>query len=40
MCFHCSNKSRAELKLATTPRGHPQLHIQLQRFTVSADKVR
>ncbi|XP_044070790.1 uncharacterized protein LOC122884657 isoform X3 [Siniperca chuatsi] len=31
-------KPRAEPKLATAPRGHPQLHIQLQKFTVSADK--
>ncbi|XP_038593334.1 uncharacterized protein LOC119917207 isoform X3 [Micropterus salmoides] len=31
-------KARAEPKLATTQRGHPQLHIQLQKFTVSADK--
>uniref|UniRef100_A0A3Q3MIK4 Uncharacterized LOC113131773 n=1 Tax=Mastacembelus armatus TaxID=205130 RepID=A0A3Q3MIK4_9TELE len=29
---------RAEPRLATAPRGHPQLHMQLQRFTVSADK--
>ncbi|XP_054874518.1 spectrin beta chain, non-erythrocytic 1 isoform X7 [Amphiprion ocellaris] len=33
-----SRKPRAEPKLAATPRGHPQLHIQLQKFTVSADK--
>ncbi|XP_042358037.1 uncharacterized protein LOC121954542 isoform X2 [Plectropomus leopardus] len=33
-----SRKPRAEPKLATTPRGHPQLHTQLQKFTVSADK--
>ncbi|XP_044070794.1 spectrin beta chain, non-erythrocytic 1 isoform X6 [Siniperca chuatsi] len=33
-----SRKPRAEPKLATAPRGHPQLHIQLQKFTVSADK--
>ncbi|XP_034040277.1 uncharacterized protein LOC117522969 [Thalassophryne amazonica] len=25
-------------KLAAAPRGHPQLHVQLQKFTVSADK--
>ncbi|XP_076599688.1 uncharacterized protein mymx isoform X3 [Chaetodon auriga] len=31
-------KPRTEPKLATAPRGHPQLHIQLQKFTVSADK--
>ncbi|XP_039995004.1 uncharacterized protein LOC120796340 isoform X3 [Xiphias gladius] len=31
-------KPRAEPKLATTPQGHPQLPIQLQKFTVSADK--
>ncbi|XP_056148339.1 spectrin beta chain, non-erythrocytic 2 [Lampris incognitus] len=31
-------KRRAEPKLATALQGHPQLHIQLQRFTVSADK--
>ncbi|XP_029306060.1 uncharacterized protein mymx [Cottoperca gobio] len=31
-------KPRAEPKLATAPRGHPQLHMQLQKFTVSADK--
>ncbi|XP_051271545.1 spectrin beta chain, non-erythrocytic 1 isoform X6 [Dicentrarchus labrax] len=33
-----SRKPRAEPKLATAPRGHPQLHTQLQKFTVSADK--
>ncbi|XP_041803637.1 uncharacterized protein LOC121613964 isoform X2 [Chelmon rostratus] len=33
-----SRKPRTEPKLATAPRGHPQLHIQLQKFTVSADK--
>ncbi|XP_041865987.1 uncharacterized protein LOC121655431 isoform X2 [Melanotaenia boesemani] len=33
-----SRKPRAEPKLATATRGHPQLHIQLQKFTVSADK--
>ncbi|KAM3606718.1 uncharacterized protein V6R79_021938 [Siganus canaliculatus] len=33
-----SRKARAEPKLATAPRGHPQLHVQLQKFTVSADK--
>ncbi|XP_037637681.1 uncharacterized protein LOC119495375 isoform X3 [Sebastes umbrosus] len=31
-------KPRAEPKLATAPRGHPQIHMQLQKFTVSADK--
>ncbi|XP_072247391.1 uncharacterized protein [Leuresthes tenuis] len=31
-------KPRAELSLSTTARGHPQLHVQLQKFTVSADK--
>ncbi|XP_028279297.1 uncharacterized protein mymx isoform X3 [Parambassis ranga] len=31
-------KPRTEPKLATAPQAHPQLHIQLQRFTVSADK--
>uniref|UniRef100_A0A671VLS9 Uncharacterized LOC115596860 n=1 Tax=Sparus aurata TaxID=8175 RepID=A0A671VLS9_SPAAU len=34
-------KPRAEPKLAAaaaTPQGHPQLHVQLQKFTVSADK--
>ncbi|KAM8738079.1 uncharacterized protein mymx isoform 4-T4 [Acanthopagrus schlegelii] len=35
-------KPRAEPKLAaaaaTAPRGHPQIHVQLQKFTVSADK--
>lgn len=33
-----SRKPRPEPKLATAPRGHPQLHVQLQKFTVSADK--
>lgn len=33
-----SRKPRAEVKLATTQQGHPPLHIQLQKFTVSADK--
>ncbi|XP_068581389.1 uncharacterized protein [Cebidichthys violaceus] len=33
-----SRKPRAEPKLAAAPRGHPQLHTQLQKFTVSADK--
>ncbi|XP_029926849.1 uncharacterized protein mymx isoform X2 [Myripristis murdjan] len=33
-----SRKQRAEPKLATASRGHPQLHVQLQKFTVSADK--
>ncbi|KAK2824072.1 hypothetical protein Q5P01_021247 [Channa striata] len=33
-----SKKPRTESKLATAPRGHPQLHVQLQKFTVSADK--
>ncbi|KAG7230068.1 hypothetical protein INR49_009788 [Caranx melampygus] len=33
-----SRKPRAEPKVATAPQGHPQLHIQLQKFTVSADK--
>ncbi|XP_061692613.1 uncharacterized protein LOC133509530 isoform X2 [Syngnathoides biaculeatus] len=31
-------KPRGEPKRTTLPRGHPQLHIQLQKFTVSADK--
>ncbi|XP_028458692.1 uncharacterized protein mymx isoform X3 [Perca flavescens] len=31
-------KPRAEPRLATAPRDHPQLHTQLQKFTVSADK--
>ncbi|CAJ1067414.1 uncharacterized protein LOC121511110 [Xyrichtys novacula] len=31
-------KPRAEPRLAAAPRGHPQLHTQLQKFTVSADK--
>nr|XP_046257832.1 uncharacterized protein LOC124065941 isoform X2 [Scatophagus argus] len=33
-----SRKPRAEPKMATAPQGHPQLHVQLQKFTVSADK--
>ncbi|XP_063730932.1 uncharacterized protein LOC134858766 isoform X5 [Eleginops maclovinus] len=33
-----SRKPRAEPRLATATRGHPQLHSQLQKFTVSADK--
>ncbi|XP_022599732.1 uncharacterized protein LOC111220790 [Seriola dumerili] len=33
-----SRKPRAEPKVASVPQGHPQLHIQLQKFTVSADK--
>nr|XP_020456860.1 uncharacterized protein LOC109960822 [Monopterus albus] len=33
-----SRNPGAEPKPATTPRGHPQLHMQLQKFTVSADK--
>ncbi|XP_023267375.1 uncharacterized protein LOC111658905 isoform X4 [Seriola lalandi dorsalis] len=33
-----SRKPRAEPKVASVPPGHPQLHIQLQKFTVSADK--
>ncbi|KAM9727031.1 uncharacterized protein mymx isoform 1-T1 [Menidia menidia] len=35
-----SRNPTAELRLATTTttRGHPQLHVQLQKFTVSADK--
>ncbi|XP_067465754.1 uncharacterized protein [Thunnus thynnus] len=33
-----SRKLRVEPKLAAAPRGHPQLHVQLQKFTVSADK--
>ncbi|KAM7385846.1 hypothetical protein PAMP_001901 [Pampus punctatissimus] len=33
-----SRKLRVEPKLAAAPQGHPQLHIQLQKFTVSADK--
>ncbi|XP_071337194.1 uncharacterized protein [Trachinotus anak] len=33
-----SRKPRAEPKVAIAPQGHPQLHIQLQKFTVSADK--
>ncbi|KAF0027284.1 hypothetical protein F2P81_020025 [Scophthalmus maximus] len=31
-------RPRAEPELATAPQGHPQLHMQLQKFTVSADK--
>ncbi|XP_034538370.1 uncharacterized protein LOC117811970 [Notolabrus celidotus] len=33
-----SRKPRAEPRLAAAPRGHTQLHTQLQKFTVSADK--
>ncbi|XP_071392046.1 spectrin beta chain, non-erythrocytic 5-like [Centroberyx affinis] len=33
-----SRRARVEPSLAVAPRGHPQLHIQLQKFTVSADK--
>ncbi|KAK1905427.1 Spectrin beta chain non-erythrocytic 5 [Dissostichus eleginoides] len=33
-----SRKPRAEPRLATATRGHPQLPSQLQKFTVSADK--
>ncbi|XP_050932499.1 spectrin beta chain, non-erythrocytic 5 isoform X6 [Lates calcarifer] len=33
-----SRKPRAEPKVATASQGHPQLHVQLQKFTVSADK--
>nr|XP_043901176.1 uncharacterized protein LOC122781535 isoform X3 [Solea senegalensis] len=33
-----STKPRTEPKLATGPHSHPQLHIQLQKFTASADK--
>ncbi|KAM9364941.1 uncharacterized protein mymx [Pholidichthys leucotaenia] len=33
-----SKKNRAEPKLANASQGHPQLHMQLKRFTVSADK--
>ncbi|KAM4607675.1 uncharacterized protein mymx isoform 4-T4 [Polymixia lowei] len=33
-----SRKLRTETKLASDPRGHPQFHVQLQKFTVSADK--
>ncbi|XP_061601918.1 uncharacterized protein LOC133464018 isoform X2 [Cololabis saira] len=33
-----SGKPRVEPTLAPAPPGHPQLHIQLQKFTVSADK--
>ncbi|XP_028845380.1 spectrin beta chain, non-erythrocytic 5 isoform X3 [Denticeps clupeoides] len=29
---------RAEVKTRVSPQGHPLLHIQLQKFTVSADK--
>ncbi|XP_061766649.1 uncharacterized protein LOC133559181 isoform X2 [Nerophis ophidion] len=31
-------KPKIEPKHATAPRGHTQIHIQLQKFTVSADK--
>ncbi|XP_029377055.1 uncharacterized protein mymx isoform X3 [Echeneis naucrates] len=31
-------KPRVETKVAAAPQGHPQLHVQLQKFTVSADK--
>lgn len=37
--FFFSGKPRVEPTLAAAPQGHPQLHIQLQKFTVSADKV-
>uniref|UniRef100_A0A665WM16 PH domain-containing protein n=1 Tax=Echeneis naucrates TaxID=173247 RepID=A0A665WM16_ECHNA len=33
-----SRKPRVETKVAAAPQGHPQLHVQLQKFTVSADK--
>nr|XP_057914138.1 uncharacterized protein LOC131107810 isoform X3 [Doryrhamphus excisus] len=33
-----SSKRRVEPRHATASPGHPQLHIQLQKFTVSADK--
>ncbi|XP_068597455.1 LOW QUALITY PROTEIN: uncharacterized protein [Brachionichthys hirsutus] len=33
-----SRKTVAESEFTPGPRGHPQLHTQLQRFTVSADK--
>ncbi|GLD56143.1 uncharacterized protein AKAME5_000853000 [Lates japonicus] len=33
-----SRKPRAEPRVATASQGHPQLHVQLQKFTVSADK--
>ncbi|XP_054655007.1 uncharacterized protein LOC129194105 isoform X3 [Dunckerocampus dactyliophorus] len=33
-----SRKPRVAPKHATASQGHPQLHIQLQKFTVSADK--
>ncbi|XP_069394662.1 uncharacterized protein [Paralichthys olivaceus] len=33
-----SRKPKAEPKLAAAPPGHPQLHMQLQKFTISADK--
>lgn len=39
LCFLCSRKLRAETRLPTGHRGHPQLHLQLQKFTLSADKV-
>ncbi|KAM4599603.1 uncharacterized protein mymx isoform 4-T4 [Fundulus diaphanus] len=33
-----SRKPRAEPRLPVGHRGHPQLHLQLQKFTLSADK--
>ncbi|XP_034464212.1 uncharacterized protein LOC117775298 isoform X2 [Hippoglossus hippoglossus] len=33
-----SRKPGTEPKLAAAPPGHPQLHMQLQKFTISADK--
>uniref|UniRef100_A0A3Q2T8A0 Uncharacterized LOC105916020 n=1 Tax=Fundulus heteroclitus TaxID=8078 RepID=A0A3Q2T8A0_FUNHE len=33
-----SRKPRAEPRLPAGHRGHPQLHLQLQKFTLSADK--
>ncbi|XP_053292884.1 spectrin beta chain, non-erythrocytic 2 [Pleuronectes platessa] len=33
-----SRKPGTEPKLAAAPPGHPQLHTQLQKFTISADK--
>ncbi|XP_029962770.1 uncharacterized protein mymx isoform X3 [Salarias fasciatus] len=36
--FKGERKPRPEPRLATAPQGHPQLHVQLQKFTVSADK--
>ncbi|XP_027862541.1 uncharacterized protein mymx isoform X6 [Xiphophorus couchianus] len=33
-----SRKSRVEPRLPAGHRGHPQLHLQLQKFTLSADK--